>query len=84
MTDKQEATSSTEHLEHAAGASDAEKASATQVRVASIDSEGLVKSRFDTLTITQALWVFRRSLLVCAAVFTGNMLQVRSQLLELC
>ncbi|KAH8677975.1 general substrate transporter [Xylariales sp. PMI_506] len=33
---------------------------------------GLVKSRFDELSIGQTLWVFRRVVLVALAVYTGN------------
>ena len=34
-------------------------------------SYGLVKSRYDELSISRTLWVFRRSVLVCLAVYTG-------------
>lgn len=40
-----------------------------------VPGEGLVKSRYDHLTIRQSLWTFRRSLLVCFCVFTGRMLE---------
>lgn len=76
MLEKDKPTSTIEHLEHAVSHDSlAEKASLTEVHVAALDGDGLVKSRFDTLTIPQALWVFRRSLAVCFAVFTGRMLE---------
>ena len=34
-------------------------------------SYGLVKSRYDELSIPQTLWVFRRAVLVTLAVYTG-------------
>jgi hypothetical protein len=79
LNEKEKPTSTIEHLEHAYdgdGDGDlAEKGSVTEVHVAALDGDGLVKSRFDTLSIGQALWVFRRSLAVCFAVFTGRMLE---------
>ena len=36
-----------------------------------ISSEGLVKSRYDELSIPQTLWVFKRIILVSLAVYTG-------------
>jgi hypothetical protein len=35
------------------------------------DSYGLVKSRFDELSIPRTLWVFKRVVLVSLAVYTG-------------
>jgi SP family general alpha glucoside:H+ symporter-like MFS transporter len=35
------------------------------------DSYGLVKSRFDELSIPRTLWVFKRVILVSLAVYTG-------------
>ena len=35
------------------------------------ESYGLVKSRFDELSIPRTLWVFRRAVLVTLAVYTG-------------
>lgn len=68
--------STTDHREYAdmEDAAD-EKGSVAEVYVAALDGDGLVKSRFDQLSITQALWVFRRSLLICFCVFTGRMLE---------
>lgn len=34
---------------------------------------GLLKSRFDELSLPRTLWVFRRSVLVVLAVYTGYM-----------
>ncbi|BEI81737.1 hypothetical protein CcaverHIS002_0208970 [Cutaneotrichosporon cavernicola] len=67
--------STIEHLEHAPSDRESEKGSLAEVTVAALDGEGLVKSRFDQLTIREALWVFRRSLVVCFFVFTGRMLE---------
>jgi len=39
--------------------------------VAKDDGYGLVKSRFDELSIPRTLWVFRRVVLVSLAVYTG-------------
>lgn len=86
-TEKQ--TSTVEHLEFAHGRDEREheydeKGSVAdvhgaaldgEVHVAALEGDGLVKSRFDHLTIMQALWVFRRSLFVCFCVFTGRMLE---------
>ncbi|GMK54163.1 hypothetical protein CspeluHIS016_0107490 [Cutaneotrichosporon spelunceum] len=52
-----------------------EKGSLAEVTVAALEGEGLVKSRFDQLPIREALWLFRRSLLVCFFVYTGRMLE---------
>lgn len=73
---KEKPTSTIEHLEfaHDDHVTD-EKGSVAEVHVAALDGDGLVKSRFDQLTIMQALWVFRRSLFVCFCVFTGRMLE---------
>lgn len=38
-------------------------------------SEPLLKSRFDNLSVGQALWVFRRALFFCFCIFTGRMLE---------
>lgn len=67
----------TSAIEHPGGApsdpgSD-EKSSMAEMTA--LEGEGLVKSRFDQLSIRQALWVFRRSLIVCFFVFTGRMLE---------
>lgn len=35
--------------------------------------DGLLKSRFDELSIPRTLWIFRRSVLVVLAVYTGYM-----------
>lgn len=35
------------------------------------ESYGLVKSRYDELSIPRTLWVFRRAVLVSLAVYTG-------------
>lgn len=35
------------------------------------DSYGLVKSRYDELSIIRTLWVFKRVVIVCLAVYTG-------------
>lgn len=77
MTDgKEKPTTTIEHVEYAHdGEMGDEKASITEVHVAALDGDGLVKSRFDQLTIMEALWVFRRSLVVCFCVFTGRMLE---------
>ena len=40
-------------------------------KVDGYDSYGLVKSRYDELSIPRTLWVFRRVLLVTLAVYTG-------------
>jgi hypothetical protein len=39
----------------------------------SYTGEGLLKSRFDELSIPRTLWVFRRPVLVVLAVYTGYM-----------
>lgn len=47
---------------------------ADAVGIAEVDgyeSYGLVKSRFDELSIPRTLWVFRRVVLVVLAVYTG-------------
>ncbi|EJT52612.1 hypothetical protein A1Q2_05686 [Trichosporon asahii var. asahii CBS 8904] len=41
----------------------------------SIDAGSLYKSRFDNLTIGQALWTFRKALFYCFCIFTGRMLE---------
>lgn len=38
-----------------------------------IDGNGLLKSRFDEMSIPKTLWVFRRVVLVTLAVYTGYM-----------
>jgi hypothetical protein len=38
-----------------------------------LDGNGLLKSRFDQLSIPRTLWVFRRAVLVTLAVYTGYM-----------
>lgn len=38
-----------------------------------VDGNGLLKSRFDELSIPRTLWVFRRVVLVTLAVYTGYM-----------
>jgi SP family general alpha glucoside:H+ symporter-like MFS transporter len=35
--------------------------------------QGLLKSRFDEMSIPRTIWVFRRSVLVVLAVYTGYM-----------
>lgn len=40
---------------------------------ATISGQGLLKSRFDDLSILRTLWVFRRAALVTLAVYTGYM-----------
>ena len=40
-------------------------------KVDGYDSYGLVKSRFDELSIPRTLWVFKRVVLVSLAVYTG-------------
>ncbi|KAI5458760.1 hypothetical protein BGZ63DRAFT_432233 [Mariannaea sp. PMI_226] len=56
------------HVERVEGA-------ATEVddmaKVDAYDSYGLVKSRFDELSIPETLWVFKRVVLVTLAVYTG-------------
>ena len=37
------------------------------------EGHGLLKSRFDEMSISQTLWVFRRSAFVALAVYTGYM-----------
>lgn len=41
------------------------------VKIDGYDSYGLVKSRYDELSIPQTLWVFKRVVLVSLAVYTG-------------
>ena len=41
------------------------------IKVDGYDSYGLVKSRYDELSIPQTLWVFKRVVLVSLAVYTG-------------
>jgi MFS transporter, SP family, general alpha glucoside:H+ symporter len=41
------------------------------VKVDGYDSYGLVKSRYDELSIPRTLWVFKRVVLVSLAVYTG-------------
>lgn len=41
------------------------------VKVDGYDSYGLVKSRYDELSLPRTLWVFRRVVLVSLAVYTG-------------
>ena len=38
-----------------------------------LHGNGLLKSRFDQLSIPRTLWVFRRAVLVTLAVYTGYM-----------
>jgi len=40
---------------------------------ATVTGQGLLKSRFDEMSIPRTLWVFRRSALVVLAVYTGYM-----------
>lgn len=40
-------------------------------KVDGYDSYGLVKSRYDELSIPRTLWVFKRVVLVSLAVYTG-------------
>jgi hypothetical protein len=40
-------------------------------KVNGYDSYGLVKSRFDELSLPRTLWVFKRVVLVSLAVYTG-------------
>lgn len=37
------------------------------------DGHGLVKSRFDDMSITKTLWVFRRAVFFTLCVYTGYM-----------
>ena len=41
------------------------------VKIDGYDSYGLVKSRYDELSIPRTLWVFKRVVLVSLAVYTG-------------
>jgi len=41
------------------------------LKVGGYDTDGLVKSRFDELSIFRTLWVFKRVILVSLAVYTG-------------
>jgi SP family general alpha glucoside:H+ symporter-like MFS transporter len=41
------------------------------IKVDGYDSYGLVKSRYDELSIPRTLWVFKRVVLVSLAVYTG-------------
>ncbi|KXS93737.1 hypothetical protein AC578_994 [Pseudocercospora eumusae] len=55
------------HLE-TIGTTDADPAAATEDK---IDSYGLLKSRYDELSILRTLWVFKRVIIVSLAVYTG-------------
>jgi hypothetical protein len=70
-------TSTIEHIEHIERepSDQLDEKDDVEVTIAALDGEGLVKSRFDQLSIREALWVFRRSLLICFFVFTGRMLE---------
>ncbi|RSH83089.1 uncharacterized protein EHS24_006746 [Apiotrichum porosum] len=60
-------------LEH-----EAEKHEATHVELAKVDhsaSDGLVKSRFDELSIPRTVWVFRRAVFYSLCVYTGYMME---------
>jgi SP family general alpha glucoside:H+ symporter-like MFS transporter len=54
-----------EHVEHLGLGEDAV--------AKTIDGQGLLKSRFDEMSIPRTLWVFRRVVLVTLAVYTGYM-----------
>jgi len=41
------------------------------VKIDGFDTYGLVKSRYDELSIPRTLWVFKRVVLVSLAVYTG-------------
>lgn len=43
------------------------------VLVTTAEGQGLLKSRFDEMSIPKTLWVFRRVVLVTLAVYTGYM-----------
>jgi SP family general alpha glucoside:H+ symporter-like MFS transporter len=47
------------------------RAGVNDVTVDGYDDYGLVKSRFDELSILQTVWVFKRVVLVSLAVYTG-------------
>jgi MFS transporter, SP family, general alpha glucoside:H+ symporter len=47
------------------------RADIDDVKVDGYDSYGLVKSRYDELSIPRTLWVFKRVILVSLAVYTG-------------
>lgn len=60
-------------LEH-----EAEKHEDTHVELAKVDhsaSDGLVKSRFDELSIPRTVWVFRRAVFYSLCVYTGYMME---------
>lgn len=67
----------TESITGSSGKPKKERGERTQVNVydsATIDgydSYGLVKSRFDELSIPRTLWVFKRVVLVSLSVYTG-------------
>ena len=48
-----------------------EGAQVDDMKIDGYDSYGLVKSRYDELSIPQTLWVFKRVVLVSLAVYTG-------------
>ena len=41
------------------------------LKVEGYESYGLVKSRYDELTLPQTLWTFKRVILISLAVYTG-------------
>lgn len=47
------------------------RADLDDVKIDGYDSYGLVKSRYDELSIPRTLWVFKRVVLVSLAVYTG-------------
>lgn len=55
-----------EHVDEKAGGLD-------DVAAVTADGAGLLKSRFDEMSILKTLWVFRRVVLVTLAVYTGYM-----------
>lgn len=63
--DSQQEKHEVEHVEKA-GIND-------DVAVVTAEGAGLMKSRFDEMSIPKTLWVFRRIVLVTLAVYTGYM-----------
>lgn len=44
-----------------------------ETKVVTAEGHGLLKSRFDEMSIPRTLWTFRRVVLVTLAVYTGYM-----------
>lgn len=44
-------------------------------RVAALKGDGLVKSRFDELSVWHNVWLFRKAALYCFFVYTGSLLE---------